>query len=462
MKKRNRVGFLNILSTCLLYGISIITAPLFSRLLGTGGYGNVSNYNVWVSILSIAATLQTQATLANAIVEFPASEQEPYQSSVLSLSFLAFALFTAVVLAFLGPISSALKLSKFFLLLVLFQSIGTYGVNFMNRKLTYEMKAGRNMLLSLGTTLGTLGFSLLFVLLLPQEQRYYGRIIAIAAVYGILGLVLCGYIFCRGKTFYNRRYWRFCLPLAIPYVFYNLADLLLGHCDVIMLRQMAGDDISGIYSMAFQLGTILYTIFTALNNTWVPFFYEDTKQGASEAVRSSAKNYLELFTVLSAGFILLGTEVYHLFAGQDFWGSTNLIPLFAASHYVNFLCTFPITYEQYHKRVKIVAAATIFSSGINILLNFLLIPPLGMLGAALATVLSHTLQFLIHYISTRFFLGREGYPFGVSLWGKYALCFLAVLILVYLLPEVWPVRWGLGAAIGIWELLRIRKRKALI
>lgn len=71
MKKRNRVGFLNILSTCLLYGISIITAPLFSRLLGTGGYGNVSNYNVWVSILSIAATLQTQATLANAMVEFP-------------------------------------------------------------------------------------------------------------------------------------------------------------------------------------------------------------------------------------------------------------------------------------------------------------------------------------------------------------------------------------------------------
>lgn len=462
MKKRNRVGFLNILSTCLLYGISIITAPLFSRLLGTGGYGNVSNYNVWVSILSIAATLQTHATLANAIVEFPASEQDRYQSSVLSLSFLAFALFSALILAFLDPISNALKLSKFFILLVLFQSIGTYGVNFMNRKLTYEMKAGRNMLLSLGTTLGTLGFSLLFVLLLPQEQRYYGRIIAIAAVYGILGLVLCGYIFCKGKTFYNRKFWRFCLPLAIPYVFYNLADLLLGHCDVIMLRQMAGDDISGIYSMAFQLGTILYTIFTALNNTWVPFFYEDTKRGSAEAVRACAKNYLELFTVLSAGFILLGTEVYHLFAGRDFWGSTNLIPLFAASHYINFLCAFPITFKQYHKRVKIVAAATIFSSATNILLNLLLIPSLGMLGAALATVLSHGLQFLILYLFTRFSRNGEDYPFGISLWGKYALCFLAVFALVYLLPETWLVRWGLGAAIGIWELLRIRKRKALI
>lgn len=462
MEKRNRVGFLNILSTCLLYGISIITAPLFSRLLGTDGYGNVSNYNVWVSILSIAATLQTQATLANAMVEFPASQQEKYQSSVLGLSFLAFALFSALVLLFLNPISSALKLSRFFILLVLFQSIGTYGVNFMNRKLTYEMKAGRNMLLSVGTTLATLGFSLLFVLLLPQEQRYYGRIIAIAAVYGILGLVLCGYIFYKGKTFYNRTFWRFCLPLAIPYVFYNLADLLLGHSDVIMLRQMVSDSTSGIYSAAFQLGTILYTIFTALNNAWVPFFYEDTKQGRPQAVESAAKNYLELFTVLSAGFILLSTEVYHLFVNESFWSSTGLVPLFAASHYVNFLCTFPITYEQYHKRVKIVAAATIFSSAVNILLNYLLIPPLGMLGAALATVLSHTLQFLIHYLSIRFSPEAQAYPFGIRLWGKYMLCFLAVLALVYLTPELWLVRWSLGAAIGVWELLRIRKRKALI
>ena len=46
MKQRNRVTFFNILSTCLLYGISIFTAPLFSRLLGTGGYGNLANYNV--------------------------------------------------------------------------------------------------------------------------------------------------------------------------------------------------------------------------------------------------------------------------------------------------------------------------------------------------------------------------------------------------------------------------------
>lgn len=462
MKQRNRVTFFNILSTCLLYGISIFTAPLFSRLLGTGGYGNLSNYNVWVSVLAIAATLQTQGTLVNARVEYPESEQARYQSSVMTLSFLVFFIVSLVVLSLLGPISSLLKVSRFFVVLVLFQSIGTFGVNFMNTKLTYELKAGRNMLLSVFTAVSSLVLSLIFVLTMPKEINYYGRILANAAVYGILGLGLCLYVLLKGKTLFSAKYWRFCIPLAIPYVFYNLADLLLGHSDVVMLRQLSGDTVSGIYSMAFQFGTILFTIFGALNNTWVPFFFEDTKQGRQDAVMNQSKNFLEVYTVLSAGFMLLGTEVYHLFAGQDFWDSTKLIPVFVASHYLNFLCTFPINYEYYHKKVRVVAVATISSSLVNIALNYVFIRAYGMPGAALATVVSHTLQFAMHYLYTRYLLGKGSYPFGISLWGRYALCFVCIMLLVYLLPDAWLVRWALGAAIGLWELLRIRKRKVLI
>ena len=86
MKNRNRVSVFNMLSTCLLYGISLFTAPLFSRLLGTDGYGAVANYTVWVSILSTAATLQTYGTLAPARVEYPEEQQSAYHSSVMALS----------------------------------------------------------------------------------------------------------------------------------------------------------------------------------------------------------------------------------------------------------------------------------------------------------------------------------------------------------------------------------------
>ena len=46
MKSKNKIAFFNFLSNILLRGISVFTAPVFSRLLGTSGYGVLSVYNI--------------------------------------------------------------------------------------------------------------------------------------------------------------------------------------------------------------------------------------------------------------------------------------------------------------------------------------------------------------------------------------------------------------------------------
>ena len=462
MKKQNRVAFFNILSTILLQGISIFTAPLFSRLLGTNGYGVLSIYNIWVSALAIAFTLQTYGTLVNARVEYSEEHQIRYQSSAMSLSLLFFLACSAVVLIFIKPISAALDLHWGILLLILLQAFGAFCVNFLNRKFTYEFKADRNMVMSLVVTLTTLVLSVVLILLMPEDIRYMGRILALALTYGGIGIGICFYILGKGKTFFNREYWKFCIPLALPSVFYNLSDLALGQSDQVMLQQMISDSAVGIYALALKLGGVMFTIFTALNNSWVPFFFEDFKNGNHTQVKKQARNFLELYTVLSVGFILLATEVYHLFAKQDFWEGTTLIPIFVSSYFLNFLCTFPVNYEYYHKKTKVVAVVTITSSLVNILLNYILIQWIGMAGAAVATCLSHCLQFGMHYVYTRYILRKGDYPFGITLWAKYAVIYFAMVALVYLLPNAWLVRWGLGAAIGLWELYRIKKRKVLI
>ena len=153
MKKRNRVAFFNIFSTVLLNGISIITGPLFSRLLGDSGYGALKIYNIWVSILTVVFTLQTQATLVNARVEFSEEEQKRYQSAAMGLSVLTFSVCAGFVLIFLSPISRILALDKALVCLMLLQAFGTFCVNFLHIKNVYEYRAGWNMLLSLTVSL---------------------------------------------------------------------------------------------------------------------------------------------------------------------------------------------------------------------------------------------------------------------------------------------------------------------
>jgi len=461
MKRQNRVAFFNILSVVLLNGISIITAPLFSRILGDSGYGVLKIYNIWASVLAIVFTLQTHGTLVNARVEYPEAEQKRYQSSTMALSLLVFLLCSGLVLLFWKPVSALLKLPPFLVLLMLLQAFGSYCVNFLNTKYTYEFKAGRNMLISLSVTVVTLVLSLILVLQMEHEVRYYGRAIAISATYALIGIPACILILLQGRVLYHREYWKFCIALAIPTVFHNLSDLVLGQSDQVMLQQILGDAVVGHYALAWTFGNFLFILFGALNRTWCPFFFEEMKEGKIDTMMVKSRNFLELFTILACGFILLTPEVYHIYASREYWPGTMVIPLFVASYYINFLCTFPVNFEYYHKKTKVVAAVTIFSSLLNVALNYFLIKSIGMPGAALATALSHGVQLFLHHLYCRK-LGQGSYPFPVKVWVKYAFSFLAVMAFVYLAQNSWLLRWGFGAMLGIFELLQIKKRKVLI
>lgn len=462
MKRQNRIAIFNIASTVLLNGISIVTGPVFTRLLGGSGYGALRIYNIWVGIITVVFTLQTQATLANARVEYPESAQKQYQSSVMSLSVLVFALCTGLVVLFQEAVSAVLGLEKALIYLMLLQAFGTFCVNFLNIKNVYEFRAGWNMLLSLAVTVVSLVLALILVLQMPMQTRYYGRVIANAATYGVLGIPVCLVILSRGKTLFHRDYWKFCLILAIPSVFQNLSDLIQGVIDQIMLQHMKNLTTVGHYSSALMLSNFLLVIFRALNNTWCPFFFEEMKAGKREAMLEKTRNFLEVFTVLACGFILLAPEVFHVYAPAEYWTATNMIPLFVAGYYLIFLSTFPVNFEMYHKKSKVTAIVTVISSVLNITLNYVLILKLDMIGAAWATMICHGVQLALHHFYTSRVLGKEGYPFPFSLWAKYGIGYCVIMAVVFLLPNAMLLRWGIGGILGILELLRVRRRKVLI
>ena len=461
MKRQNRIAFFNILSTVVLKGSAFFTGMVFARLLGGSGYGSLKLYNISVSIAAVVFSLQTQTTLANARVEYPEEAQRGYQSSAMTLSVLFFGLCTGIVLLFLKPVSSLLNLTPALVGLMLLQAFGTFCVEFLNKKNVYEFRAGWNMILSLVMTLVPLILAVVLILQMPYETRYVGRVIANSVSYGVVGTVVCIGILLSGKIFIHREYWKFCLVLAIPAVFHNLSDLILNQMDSLMLNALMNTATVGYYSNAWGFANFLFILFQALNNIWCAYFFEEMKTGQRPSMLAKTRNFLEVFTILACGFILLAPEVYHVYAPREFWVATMLIPLFVSGYYVNFLCTFPVNFEYYHKKPKVVAVITVSSSLLNLVLNFVFIKAIGMAGAAVATLASHCLQLTLHHLyASR--LGKQDYPFPLRLWLYYPMVFCAVLAVVFLLPDAWFIRWPLGAVLGIFMLLRVKQRKVLI
>lgn len=456
----NKVALFNILSTVILQGLTFISGPIFSSLLGPNNFGIASVYLTWVQVASTVFSLQAAGTLAVARVNFPMEDQEKYQSSVMCLSTLSYLCFSLITIFAACIISNRFSFSVPMVIFGLAQGWGTYCSNVVNSKFTYEFKAGRNLILSVTSSVLVIGVSLVLVKVFPSEINYWGRIIAQSVVYTSIGLILFIYLLKRGKTVYNKEYWKFTLPITIPTIFHLLSYTVLNQCDKVMLQSMVGNSMAGIYSLACYFGGVIKTIYSALNNSWVPFYYEYTRQGKIDEMKRHARNYIELFTILCMGFILLSREVFHIYANESFWKGTDLIPLFTLEYYILFMYSFPVNYEFYNRKTKTIALGTAGAAIFNIVLNHLFIKMLGISGAAIATAISRVLQFVFHYICAKR-LPSKDFPFQIREFipGLLAVCFVCI---VYVFTkDLWFVRWVLGAGLGVWLLLRIVKRREI-
>lgn len=457
---RNRIAIYNIVSTIILQGFAFISGPIFSAALGTNNYGIATVYLTWVQIASTAFSLQAAGTIAIARVHFPLEDQDKYQSSVFSLAALCYAGFSAFTLAICAAAGERIGVSLLMAAFGLAQGWGMYCVSAMNLKFTYEFKADKNFLLSVMTSAGAIGLSVFLIYHFPADINYWGRIIGQSSVYTVIGVFLLIYILRRGKTVYNKTYWKFTLPVAIPTIFHLLAMIVLNQSDKIMLQNMVSNSAAGIYSLACTFAAVLNTIYNALNNSWVPFYYEYARQNQIKEMRKHARNYIELFTIICMGFILLAREVFHLYANSSFWEGTDLIPVFSIGYYFVFLYSFPANYEFYNKKTKTIALGTGGASLCNIILNYFFIKLWGIQGAVTITAVSHGLQFGFHMICARR-INPGKFPFRIMdfIPGFFAVC--AACVFYVFTRELWMVRWGLGAVLGVYLIYKMVKRKEI-
>lgn len=461
-KNVNTITFFNILSTLILQGLTFITAPIISRLLGVDNYGIASVYVTWVGLVSIIFGLQTQSTLAVARNEYSLVEQPKYQSGVLFLSILSYVILSAAVIIFINPISKVLNMSVLMIITLLLHSFGQFVITFINTKFTYEFKAKSNFFMTTGVALSTIILSLVLIYIIPSKNGFWGRILGLAIPYTVVGGICAVYIILSGKTLVSRKYWKFCIPLCLPIVLHNVSNLVLNQSDRVMIQGLMDNASVGVYSLAYSFGSVLSAIWSALNNSWLPFYYEYNRKKQYEIMLEKAKNYIELFTILTIGFVYLSVEVFHIFASDIYWGGTQLIPLFSIGFYFMFMYSFPVNYEFYNKKTKLIAVGTILSALINIFLNYIFIKKYGIYGAALATVISFGLQYIFHHIcACKFIPSTNKYPFRLLFFAPYCFGFLLSIIIWYYIQDYILIRWVIAFILGSIELYRMVKRKSI-
>lgn len=460
-KSENYIAFFNILSTIIVAGVSFFTIPIFTRMLDTDGYGVVSVYEAWVQIFVIFIGLKADGSVASASANLPEDEQDSYQFSALLLSFASFVLILVIGLIFLDSLSAILSMSPTLTVLLIVQSFGTYLVSFFNMRYIFAKEAKKNFLMSVGicviTTLLSIG---LIELLSGEGMGPVGRAAGVCIPNLVLGLALVIQLKIRSRPRFRFSYLKFCLGLSIPLVFNGLSQQLLSQSGKIAVQQVYGDSFAGIFGIGVTIASLITYIYTALNNAFVPFMYDDLAGKNPEEVKQRHfNNYFKLFTYGSISFALMAPEILKVMSTEAYWSALDFLPVLIIGKYCVFLYSFPVNYEFFRMKTKWIAFGTILAALVNVVLCIVLVPSMGLAGAAFAQLAAYLGLFVFHLCIARFILGDRNYHVGTFFIGLVAVT--SACIAYYPLADFVLIRWLAGATALFVALLRVFRTRTI-
>ena len=461
MNKDNSQAIFNILSQVVSNGTNFILIMIFTRFLKTNEYGVVSIYQAYVLIFSIIIGLNIQGSIGSAFSKINENEHNNYLASTMILSILSFIFILILTIIFLKPISMFSQLSYFIIIMMIFHSFGTFCFNFITIKYTYLRKAEKSFFISLIISILMILISIISIKFSNRfSNPYMTRILGLSIPYILCGLYVIFEVFYKSKPFLKiKEYWKFCLPICIPLIFHGLSYILLSQTDKIMLQKMTTNlSIVGIYSFFITFVHILNSIYTALNNTWVPIYYSYLKNKKYSILIQRSKRYIKFFSILVCGFILLSPEVVKILASKNYWQGIKLIPIIALSIYAVFMYSFAVNYELYNRESKKIAIGTTLAAIINCILNFFLIRTLGMTGAAIATLISYVLLFIFHNECAKK-IKYQKFPYNNAIFASSTLKIIVNIFLFYIFLNMFYIRFMLAIILGLIIIKDIKTNK---
>lgn len=186
------------------------------------------------------------------------------------------------------------------------------------------------------------------------------------------------------------------LKYAIPLTATFALSYINSTADRLLIAGMINESAAGIYSVGYDLSrhtiTLLMVIISLAANPLAINALEE--RGEDAAKKQVAENAIIIFAISFPAtilFIVLASNIGNIFVGSDFREESILIlpiisvvALFAGMKAYYFDMAFHLS-KKTSKQIWIVGV----SSVINLILNILLIPQFGILGAAYATLISY-------------------------------------------------------------------------
>jgi len=391
--------------------VGLITLPVFARAFTQGQYG-LLELGTATSTVALALTdVGLTAAMLRSFYDYR-TDEEPERRSVMRTGLVATTTFALVLaglmILFRGEIASRILPRPGEESLVVLIAASVVALNtwrFVSevmrvRLLAFNYLATTLLAASITTVLGVVG-------VLALDWRVNGVFLAavigngIAAAYGVA--VVHSSLAGRFSGSHLRRMLAFGLPL-VPAA---LASWALALVDRIILVRLGSLAQVGEYAIANRLASLLTIGMTAFLFALTPFLFATYSEDPAQEKAARGRTLTYLTFVLALGGLVLTLFAHEILSviAPRFESAYKAVGPLMLGMLAYGLVTLLATGIALARSTGRGALLTVLAAGINIGLNFALIPPFGIVGAAFATTIGYGFLAIGYYL-----LSQHLYP----------------------------------------------------
>ena len=221
-----------------------------------------------------------------------------------------------------------------------------------------------------------------------------GVIIGLAAGQGIVSLTMLALVLRETGAGWQGPLLKTALAFSLPLIPHFLSGWLLRAADRWILDLYRGQAEVGAYFLAVQLASLISLVMFSTNDAIAPRllarFRDDGRAGAQAFHARVFPLYLLTSAGLAAGAILIGPLAVAILSHGKITHISLVMSLLACGFVASTLYV-PFSNSFFAlKRTQYLFLLTMASAALSLLLNFLLIPALGAVGAALSLLIAYS------------------------------------------------------------------------
>jgi len=188
--------------------------------------------------------------------------------------------------------------------------------------------------------------------------------------------------------------WRQITRLGAPLVVAHVTGWTNEAIGRLMIANMISVESTGVYSIGYRFGMVVMMVETAFSLAWMPYFYESIRQDDPARNRQIVKvtyAYIVLLGLFAVAFGSFGCYLLYFMVDPKFHGASAFIFLVSVAYFFDGVWKMFIGYLIHHGRMATYSNIVLLAAVVNVSANYTLLPRIGLIGAAWATVIAYAL-----------------------------------------------------------------------